>query len=80
MVDYKYAYDKVNKVLRIKVKIKEVGPDITIYWTHNQGFGGIVKEHKKDVVVIIDSGCDGNTYTEREVDKEQEVWIAADGK
>jgi hypothetical protein len=75
MEDYKYFYDKVNQTLKIKVKIKEVGPDIQIYWTPNQGFGGIVKRYTEDAVIILDSGCDGNTYTDREVDKEQEVWI-----
>ena len=75
MEDYKYAYDQVNKALRMKVKIGEVGPDIRIYWTPDQGFGGRVQRHTENAVIIEDSGCDGNTYTDREVDKDKEVWI-----
>ena len=33
------------------------------------------KKHTKNAVIIVDSGCDGNTYTDREVDKDTAVWI-----
>ena len=73
--NYKYYHRETNEALMMKVRIGDVGPNIRIYWTPEAGIGGVVKKHTENTVIIIDSGCDGNTYTDREVDKDTAVWI-----
>lgn len=73
--NYKYYYRTTNEALMMKVRIGDLSPNIQIFWTPEAGFGGYVKEHTENAVIILDSGCDGNTYTDREVDKDTEVWI-----
>ncbi len=45
------------------------------YWTKDQCFGGRLISFVNGQAIFEDSGCDGNTYTIREIDEHTRVYV-----
>lgn len=71
----KQDFSVIPRRTRKVVPMTRLEKDQQFYWTEDQCFGGRLISFVNGKAIFEDSGCDGNTYTIREIDENKRVYI-----
>lgn len=74
----KQTFSVMPKRTRKLVPMAQLEKDQQFYWTMDQCFGGRLISFANGKAIFEDSGCDGNTYTIREMNQNKMVYIERD--
>lgn len=68
-------FKRIISRTRIMVPIQNVPVNCNFYWDAKMCFGGFVTAQNEGFTTITDTGCDGNTYTHRQISRDTNVYI-----